>query len=136
MKLLMFFSPEFWLRPYEKVIEDAPECTDTLTVSNAVIVFYHSEPGDEERLKNIVTKFVKNVKWLAGKFQTKNVILHSFNHLAREKAPPQVAREIISEVKKKLEGSGYKVAETPFGYQNEWKMHVAGDSLAKVFKEL
>ncbi len=28
------------------------------------------------------------------------------------------------------------VAETPFGYLNEWKMHVAGESLAKVFKEL
>jgi hypothetical protein len=25
---------------------------------------------------------------------------------------------------------------TPFGYLNEWKLHVAGESLAKVFKEI
>jgi hypothetical protein len=28
------------------------------------------------------------------------------------------------------------VVVTPFGYLNEWKIHVAGESLAKVFKDL
>jgi len=38
-------------------------------------------------------------------------------------------------VKERLQRTGYEVIVTPFGYFNEFKMHVAGDSLAKVFKE-
>ncbi|MEJ5300767.1 MAG: threonyl-tRNA synthetase editing domain-containing protein [Thermodesulforhabdaceae bacterium] len=136
MKLLMFFAHEFWLTPREKTIPDVPDQEKTIEASQAVIIFYHAEPTDEQRSGNVITKFVKNAKWLAGKFQTKTVILHSFNHLGSEKASPDVALSIISEVKRKLENAGYTVLETPFGYQNEWKMHVAGDSLAKVFKEI
>jgi hypothetical protein len=36
----------------------------------------------------------------------------------------------------RLAGSGFEVAATPFGYLNEWRMHVLGDSLAKVYKEI
>lgn len=136
MKLLMFFAHEFWLKPYEKTIPDVPDCDQSIEEKEVVIAFYHAEPGDSERSGSVISKFVKNVKWLAGKFQTKNVILHSFNHLGSEKASPDVATAIVSEVRRKLENAGYKVLETPFGYQNEWKMHVAGESLAKVFKEI
>jgi hypothetical protein len=136
MKLLMFFAHEFWLTPREKTIPNVPDRYDSIEASQAVIIFYHAEPADEERIGNVVSKFVKNAKWLAGKFQTKTVILHSFNHLGSEKGSPETAISIISEVKRKLENAGYTVLETPFGYQNEWKMHVAGDSLAKVFKEI
>lgn len=136
MKLLMFFTHEFWLKPHEKVIPEVPDFYETITEKESVIIFYHAEPGDDQKRGSIISKFVKNVKWLAGKFQTRTVILHSFNHLGHEKAPPEVASSIIGEVRKKLENNGYKVLETPFGYQNEWKMHVAGNSLAKVFKEI
>ena len=33
-----------------------------------------------------------------------------------------------------VERTGYTVMTTPFGYFNEFSIHVAGDSLAKVFK--
>jgi len=42
---------------------------------------------------------------------------------------------LLDEVRLKLESAGYKVMQTPFGYFNEFRMHVAGDSLAKVFKK-
>ena len=44
--------------------------------------------------------------------------------------------ELISEARARLENVGLIVVETPFGYLNEWKIHVAGDFLAKVFKDL
>jgi hypothetical protein len=52
------------------------------------------------------------------------------------KAPAEFAEPLIEEAGKRLEESGYSVTVTPFGYLNEWKLHVAGESLAKVFKEL
>ena len=43
--------------------------------------------------------------------------------------------DLLDEVRERLARTGYAIMSTPFGYFNEFRMHVAGDSLAKVFKE-
>ncbi len=136
MKILMFFAKRFVCNPYEKVLDSAVESPESIAAESCVVVFYHVEPDDENRAKNVVSKLVKNIKWLAGKFESREIVLHSFNHLGTEKANPEVARSIISQVVEKLNRKNYIIKETPFGYQNEWIMHVAGESLAKVFKQL
>ena len=71
---------------------------------------------------------------LSQQFSTKNIVLHSFNHLGISKAPPEFSKEVVDEVIERLERTGFMVMTTPFGYFNEFKMHVAGDSLAKVWQ--
>lgn len=132
----MFYAPSFWFKTYEKVLEDVPDTTIEVSCENALVVFYHAEETDVDRRSSVQTKFIKNVKWLSGKFKTKNLVLHSFNHLSTSKAPADFTISLIAEVKERLINAGFTVVETPFGYLNEWKIHVAGDSLAKVFKEL
>ncbi len=136
MRILMFYAPSFWFKTYEKVLKDIPDTTIEESYENAVVVFYHAEETDVERRINVLTKFIKNVKWLSGKFKTKTLVLHSFNHLSTSKAPANFTSDLIAEAKERLILAGFTIIETPFGYLNEWKIHVAGDSLAKVFKEL
>ena len=135
MKLLMFYTKEWWYKTASKSLEGVPDIDREESANNAVVIFFHSEAEDESRLESVVGKFVKNAKWLAGKFETKNVVLHSFNHLSSSKSSPEFAQKMLDDVRQRLERTGYKVVTTPFGYFNEFKMHVAGDSLAKVFKE-
>lgn len=135
MKLLMFYTKEWWYRTAAKTLEDMPDIDKEEKIDDAAVIFFHCESEDEARFDSVIQKFVKNTKWLSGKFGTKNVVLHSFNHLSSSKAPPFIAKRILDEVKARLEKNGYRVMTTPFGYFNEFKMHVAGDSLAKVFKE-
>lgn len=104
-------------------------------VENAAVVFFHAEARDEDDPNGVRQKFLKNVKWLAGKFVTRNVVLHPFNHLSSSKSSPGFAASLLGEVRDRLSGAGYSVMHTPFGYFNEFEIHVAGDSLAKVFKE-
>jgi hypothetical protein len=118
------------------VLEQVPDQDVEANCQNAVVVFYHVEAEDLERRGKVLTKFIKNIKWLAGKFNSKNVVLHSFNHLSNSKAPADFAEVFIQDARQRLEQSGYSVVVTPFGYLNEWKLHVAGESLAKVFKEI
>ena len=132
----MFYAPSFWFRTFEKVLDNVPDQDMEKTTENAVVVLYHAEAEDVERKSSVLGKFVKNIKWLAGKFKTKNIVLHSFNHLSVSKAPADFTNSLIEEVKDRLSRTGFSIIETPFGYLNEWKIHVAGDSLAKVFKEL
>ncbi|WP_022854300.1 threonyl-tRNA synthetase editing domain-containing protein [Thermodesulfatator atlanticus] len=136
MKILMFYAPEFWWKPYQKVLPQAEEGFSETTVKNAVVVFYQVEEEDPAREKKVVEKLVKNIKWLARKFDTKNIVLHSFNHLSVSKASPEEGLALINKAKEKLLRAGFNLYETPFGWLNEWKMHVAGESLAKVFKDL
>ena len=136
MKLLLFYAPSFWFKTYQKVLEQVPDSERDERFEKAVVVFYQVEEEDVDRRGKVLTKFVKNVKWLAGKFESRTVVLHSFNHLSGSKAGPEFAGPLIEEARERLERSGYTVGMTPFGYLNEWKLHVAGDSLAKVFKEL
>jgi hypothetical protein len=136
MKLLLFYAPSFWFRTFQKVLEDVPDQDIESTCVDAVVVFYQVEAEDLDRRGKVVTKLIKNIKWLAGKFDSTNVVLHSFNHLSKSKAPADFAEDLVQDSRHRLESAGYFVEVTPFGYLNEWKLHVAGESLAKVFKEI
>jgi len=136
MKLLLFYAPSFWFKTYQKVLQQVPDQKVETDCHHAVVVFYQVEIEDLERRRKILTKFIKNIKWLAGKFDSNSVVLHSFNHLSNSKAPADFAEGLVQDARQRLERNGYSVTVTPFGYLNEWKLHVAGESLAKVFKEI
>jgi hypothetical protein len=135
MKLIMFYVHEWWYKTASRSLPEAPEVDKEESMKNAAVIFYHSEEADEQDRDSVIQKFVKNTKWLAGKFNTKNIVLHSFNHLSSSKSSPEFAKAMLDEVVERLQRTGYTVMTTPFGYFNEFKMHVAGDSLAKVYKE-
>ena len=136
MKLILFYAPSFWFKTYKKVLEHVPDREQEALFEKVVVVFYQVEAEDVDRRGKVLTKFIKNIKWLAGKFESNTVVLHSFNHLSGSKAGPEFAGPLIDDACERLERSGYTVGMTPFGFLNEWKLHVAGDSLAKVFKEI
>jgi hypothetical protein len=131
----MFYVHEWWYRTAVKSLEDVPDVRKEESVADAAVIFFHVEAEDEARGEGVLRKFLKNTKWLAGKFGTRTVVLHSFNHLGTSKSSPEFARSLVQQAEERLTGAGYTVVRTPFGYFNEFRMHVAGDSLAKVFKE-
>ena len=135
MKLLLFYAHSFSYETAAKSLPGVPTVEKKESAANAAVIFFHVEEQDTAKRSKVVQKFVKNVKWLCGKFATRNVVLHSFNHLSSSKAEPGFSREVLEEVLQRLERADFQVMVTPFGYFNEFKIHVAGDSLAKVFKE-
>jgi hypothetical protein len=136
MKLLMFLAKQFTFRPFEKTLPDAGDGGGEVQVTDAAVVFVHAEPQDEKDAAGLETKFVKNVKWIAGKRELKNIALHSFTHLAEASASPQFAEAFLQGAATRLRNTGYQVTLTPFGWVCEWDLSVFGESLAKVFKSL
>jgi hypothetical protein len=136
MKLLMFLARQFTFRPFEKTLPEAGDGGDEIQVRDAAVIFVHAEPPDEIDPAGLETKFVKNVKWIAGKRGCKSIVLHSFTHLAEASASPQFAEAFLQNAAARLRNTGYQVALTPFGWVCEWDLSVHGESLAKVFKSL
>lgn len=136
MKLLLLYAHDYWLRPFEKSVPEAPERTDEVAAAPTLVALVHVEAQDREQHARLVTRAIKQIKWLAGKFSTRSVVLHSFAHLASTRAEPAAAEALLADMRARLEGAGYVVQTSPFGYFNEFRLHVAGPSLAKVFVEL
>ena len=135
MKLLLFYMPSFEYKTHERSLPTAPEVNEEREITECVVVLVQAEEHDPEKGKKVLDKLLKNVKWLCGKFGTKKVVLHFFSHLSESRADPEYARDILARAADRLEGAGYEAHLTPFGYFCEMKMHIGGESLAKVFKE-
>jgi hypothetical protein len=136
MKLLLFYSPAFWWEPFSKALPDAEEAAGRHRAEKCLVAFIHAESTDEGQPGRAVTKAVKNIKWLARKFETPRVILHYFSHLSTDKAPPVLARGLVEEMADRLASVGYQVIITPYGYTCSWGMEVAGESLGRVFVDI
>ena len=136
MKLLMFDAGEFWYRTYSKTIENAESISKEETVKDALVIFIHVEEEDEEKAGEITKKAVDNIAWLARKTSRKRIVLHSFAHLSNSKSSIEFAQKMLEAIQGILKGKGYEVTTTPFGYFLEFRIHVMGESLAKVWKAL
>ncbi|MHA2040503.1 MAG: threonyl-tRNA synthetase editing domain-containing protein [Candidatus Thorarchaeota archaeon] len=110
MRLLMFHVEHFWFRPNESTEEAA------LDFAEALLVWIQSEEKDEADRAAVLRKMVKNIRWLAQKVGTSTV------------------DALIDEAALRLRDREYVVHIVPFGAFHEFKMHVKGPSLAKVFK--
>ena len=117
--------------------EDARRCTggEAGAVEAAVGAFLQSEPADAAGEGRQVTHLVKQLKWLAGKWNTRRVVLHSFTHLGPEKAPPDLALRVIESTRERLESVGFEVHCTPFGWFLDLRLRAPGHPLARVYKE-
>lgn len=134
MRLLFWYCERFACRPSQKTLEDAPEALP-MTHEQAIVVFVHVEPRDVDEGSSAETKLAKNAKWLARKWETRKIVLHSFTHLGEQKAVPEEAKGLIDRVQKRLEAAGYSVVQTPYGYFNDLSIDAPGHPLARIYKE-
>ncbi len=135
MKLLLLYAERFAYRTGQKTLESVPDNEERAEFKNAVVAFTHVEEEDVARESKVVTKLIKNIKWLAGKFDTRTIVLHSFSHLSASKADPKFAARLLERARERLQGVGYEVSVTPFGYVLDLEMTLPGVSLARVFQE-
>jgi hypothetical protein len=136
MKLLMFNVREFWYKTYTKTLKEVKDADKEETVKDAIVVFANVEGEDQEQTASTIRKAVKNILWLARKTGRSRIVLHSFAHLSDSKSSVEFAVKVFEDIEDRLTHKGYKVSSTPFGYFLEFKIHVLGESLAKVWKTL
>lgn len=136
MKLLMYNVREFWYKTFRQTLDHVDEIHTEETINDAVVVFMNVEREDEAQPSRIIRKTVRTIAWLARKNHRDRIVLHSFAHLSDSKASVDFAHVIIQRVLERLTNKGYAVSVTPFGYFLEFKLHVLGESLAKVWKSL
>ncbi len=134
MRVLFWYCDRFDWNPAMKTLEDVPEAEPSAN-EKAVVAFVHVEPKDVEGGGSVETKLVKNAKWLARKWEVKDVILHSFTHLGEEKAEPEQAKTLLDRTMERLVKAGYNAVQTPYGYFLDLVITAKGHPLARIYKE-
>lgn len=134
MRLLLWYCDRFAWHPSLKTLDHAPDAVP-MTHEQTVVAFIHVEPPDVVGGSSAETKLVKNAKWLARKWETRRIVLHSFTHLGEQKADPEAAKGLIDRVQERLETAGYTPVQTPYGYFNDLSMDAPGHPLARIYKE-
>jgi hypothetical protein len=131
MRVLFLYATKFRFRTHHKALESAPDDIRDETVENAALAFIHAEPGDGPDQE---TKLVKNLKWVAGKFESRRCVLHYFSHLGEERLDPESAKQLMERARDRLRTSGYDVTITPYGHFCDLSTDLPGDSMARIFK--
>lgn len=133
MRVLFWYCDHLGWKPALKTLDEAPDAEPGARDS-VVAAFVHVEPGDVETGSTAETKLVKNAKWLARKWETEEILLHSFTHLGEEKAEPAAAQELLSRAQERLTGAGYATSQTPYGYFLDLDLKAPGHPLARIYK--
>ena len=135
MRVIFWYMDSFAYHPAQKNLDSAADVRQGATLKDSIVAFIHAEAQDEENASKVETKLIKNIKWLAGKLDCKNIVLHSFAHLSESKSRAGFAEELFDRAQERLESSGYNVSQTPFGYFLDIRVSAPGKSLARVYKE-
>ncbi|NOQ78801.1 MAG: hypothetical protein GQ546_05315 [Gammaproteobacteria bacterium] len=134
MRILFWYCQKFAWLPAMKTLEMAPEA-DKGDYQDVLVAFIHIEPKDVIDGSSSEKKLLKNLKWLAKKWNNKKIILHSFTHLGEEKADADEALELLNRVEIRLKNVDYEVIQTPYGYFLDLNMQSKGHPLARIYKE-
>ena len=108
MRVLFWYCDKFAWAPTIKTLDSVPVSYPEER-KEVVVAFIHVEQKDIEGGSSAETKLVKNAKWLARKWNVKKILLHSFTHLAEEKAEPDQAKILLDRVQDRLVKADYKV---------------------------
>ena len=136
MKLLLIYCKKFAYTPAVKAIEHASNDVASRQYDNIQAAFIHVEEEDVLKENEVEKKLVKNLKWICGKNQSKEILLHSFAHLSESKATPEFTKTFFDRIEGRLNNAGYTVHQTPFGYFLDLDLEAPGFSLARVFKNI
>jgi predicted deacetylase len=137
MKVLVMFVDEFKYHPAQKNLETVETITEGATFKKSILAFIQIEESDEEYdVQSREKKLVNHLKWTARKNNCKNIILHSFAHLAESKASVEFTKTLFDLAEKRLKNAGFETAQTPFGYFLDLEIKAPGYSLARIWAML
>jgi threonyl-tRNA synthetase len=138
MRMLIWHVDAFVAEPTQRgrspVADEEPQ---TVRVDNALVVFAAAEEKDEAEPEEVATRATAAIEKTAKQLGVQTIVLHSFAHLFVERlAAPTIAQLILTQTQARLEGDGYSVSQTAFGWFNRLDIRAKGHPLSRVARQV
>jgi threonyl-tRNA synthetase len=132
MKVLQLHCDEVEYKPVKKEIASAEETSpETRLIRDCVLLLVSVEEGDDD---SVVDKCVQEIEKAQSQLKCDSFVIYPYAHLSNRLASPLVAKELLGQLEKKVEGLGISVHHVPFGWNKAFSMKVKGHPLAEQSK--
>lgn len=134
MKILLLHCDYIKFKPLKKAVkqgaDDLSEVDKAgMEVKDPLVVLTAVEQGDND---STVKELVEDVKKTAKEVKASRIVIYPYAHLSSKLAPPDSAREYLSEAKNVLAKEGFEVYRAPFGYYKEFELKCKGHPLSEL----
>lgn len=139
MKFLGLHVDYIKFKPLKKALKSISELAEEeksgKEVGESLVVLTSVEKRDKN-IQKIVSEFVKNIRDIAEKVNSKEIVLYPYAHLSKDLASPEIAQEVLDKTEEKLKDIDFQVSRAPFGYYKEFELKVKGHPLSELSREI
>ncbi|MBU0459345.1 MAG: threonine--tRNA ligase [Nanoarchaeota archaeon] len=136
MKILTIHADFIEFQAKKKAFKGAEEgiSKDKQKVEECLVVFTAVEKSDENNLKAVTKRYVKEIKDIAQQVKAENLVLYPYAHLSSSLSNPKSAEELMKDAEKILK-KDYKVVRAPFGWYKSFNISCKGHPLSELSRE-
>jgi threonyl-tRNA synthetase len=135
MKILIIHSDYINFEATKKAIKSAEEIDKKKEeMKDCLVIFSAVEKEDESNLKEIVKKYIIEIKKVADQVKAKKIVLYPYAHLSSNLSKPDFAVNVLKEAKKLL-SKDYEVIRAPFGWYKKFEISCKGHPLSELSRE-
>src|SRR3989344_8494254 len=100
-------------------------------VEECLVVFSAVEKADEANPDAITSRYIAEIKDIAGQVKATSLVLYPFVHLTPEPAKPDVALSVLKKAEQELKKE-YQVTRAPFGWYKAFEIKCKGHPLSEL----
>ncbi len=136
MKILTIHADFIEFQAKKKAFKDAEEGIneEKQRVEECLVVFTAVEKRDEGNVKEVVDKYVQEIKNIVQQVNAKNIVLYPYAHLSSSLSNPKIAEEVMKEAEKIL-AEKFNVVRAPFGWYKSFDVSCKGHPLSELSRE-
>jgi len=119
----------------ETPVAEQPPIPREEQLKDVIACFTCFEKQDEQRIDEIIVKYVENVKIDTERLGCNRILLYPYAHLSKSLGSPRLAKEFLAKLKDKLTEEGMEAHKSPFGWYKAFNLSCIGHPLAEAYRE-
>ena len=119
----------------ETPVAEQPPIPREEKLKDVIACFICFEKQDEQRIDEIIQRYVENIMIDSQRLGCKRVLLYPYAHLSKSLGSPRLAKEFLNRLKDRLSEFQLEVHKSPFGWYKAFNLNCIGHPLAEAYRE-
>jgi threonyl-tRNA synthetase len=136
MRFLAWHVDYVRAEPTERGRSGLVEEARSVSAENALLVFASFEKSDESGQTAVADKAVAEIASIASQLKVTRIVLNPFAHLFADPSKPQVAMDMLEQLRAGLVSRGFDVQRLAFGMFYELELKAKGHRLSRIARSI
>jgi threonyl-tRNA synthetase len=119
----------------ETPVAEKPAIPQDETLEDVLVCFTCFEKKDENRLNEIIDRFVDNIKVDVSRIGCSSILLYPYAHLSKSLGSARLAKEFLNNLVEELNNAGFETHKSPFGWYKAFELSCIGHPLSEAYRE-